>query len=165
MFSLELKQIFNNIGSHLPIEHSFDMSNYEVNGANPIKKPVKVTGEVNNKAGIVGLAVQAQVEYSSECDRCAAPVIKVFNIPIKHILVTELNDKNNSDFTVVPSMRLDLEELVAEEISLYLPTKFLCNEDCKGICTFCGKNLNEDSCSCKKPIDPRLEVLQQLLDK
>lgn len=165
MFFLELKQIFNNIGSHLPIEHSFDMSSYEVGGVCPIKAPVKVSGGVSNKSGIVGLAVQAQVEYSSECDRCATPVVKMFNIPIKHILVTELNDKNNSDFTVVSSMRLDLEELVAEEISLYLPTKFLCQEDCKGICNFCGKNLNEDSCSCKKPIDPRLEVLQQLLDK
>ena len=44
------------------------------------------------------------------------------------------------------------------------PMKVLCKEDCKGVCQFCGANLNEGQCSCKKPVDPRLEALKQLLD-
>ena len=35
-----------------------------------------------------------------------------------------------------------------EDIFLDLPAKFLCKEDCKGICFTCGKNLNEGQCSC-----------------
>ena len=60
---------------------------------------------------------------------------------------------------------LGVEDFVREDIFLALPTKFLCREDCKGLCPQCGKNLNDGSCSCKKPVDPRLAVLQQLLDK
>lgn len=165
MFFLELEQIFNNVGSQLPIEHSFDMSDYEVGGIHPILSPVKVMGEVKNSTGIVSVIAQAEFEYSSGCDRCAKLVTKNYKVPLSHILVTELNDNNNDNFTVVPSMRLNLDELVYEDVLLYLPSKFLCNDDCKGICSICGTNLNDDSCSCKKPIDPRLEALQQLLDK
>ena len=34
-----------------------------------------------------------------------------------------------------------------------------------GVCPECGKNLNEGPCSCRKKPDPRLAVLEQLLDK
>mgnify|MGYP001091754997 FL=1 len=61
---------------------------------------------------------------------------------------------------------LDLEELARTDILLELPTKVLCSEDCKGLCSQCGKNLNEGECSCeKKQIDPRLAILSQLLDQ
>ncbi|MBR3755030.1 MAG: DUF177 domain-containing protein, partial [Clostridia bacterium] len=56
------------------------------------------------------------------------------------------------------------DELVTEDILLGLPTRHLCKEDCKGVCQYCGKNLNHDSCSCSAPLDPRLAVLKQLLD-
>lgn len=164
MYIVNLEQIFNNEGSQLEVKHSFDMSDYEVSGVNPILSPVLVTGTIKNSTGIVHVSAQAELEYSDGCDRCATPITRKYTVPISHTLVTELNDESNDNFTVIPSMRLDLDELVFEDILLYLPTKFLCKDDCKGLCPICGKNLNEDSCSCKKPIDPRLEVLKQLLD-
>jgi uncharacterized protein len=33
-------------------------------------------------------------------------------------------------------------------LRLNLPVRFLCKEDCKGVCTKCGKNLNEGECEC-----------------
>ena len=46
-----------------------------------------------------------------------------------------------------------------------METKFLCSEDCKGLCPRCGKNLNLGPCGCRKEPDPRFAVLEQLLDK
>ncbi|MCD8187633.1 MAG: DUF177 domain-containing protein [Ruminococcus sp.] len=31
---------------------------------------------------------------------------------------------------------------------LQLPTKYLCKEDCKGLCMVCGCDLNESECDC-----------------
>ena len=59
---------------------------------------------------------------------------------------------------------LDVDKLIYGEILVNWPMKVLCKEDCKGVCQFCGANLNEGQCSCKKPVDPRLEALKQLLD-
>ena len=31
-----------------------------------------------------------------------------------------------------------------------IPVKILCKEDCKGICSVCGSNLNEGECGCDR---------------
>ena len=56
-------------------------------------------------------------------------------------------------------------EVLSTCFILDMETKFLCKEDCKGLCPSCGKNLNLGPCGCRKEIDPRFAVLEQLLDK
>ncbi len=56
---------------------------------------------------------------------------------------------------------LDIAGLCWEEFLLSLPMRPLCHEKCKGLCTACGANLNETSCTCMKDEgDPRLAVLR-----
>ena len=43
---------------------------------------------------------------------------------------------------------LDIDEDIREEIILSFPMKVLCKDDCKGICSKCGVNLNTDKCKC-----------------
>jgi uncharacterized protein len=43
---------------------------------------------------------------------------------------------------------LDLNGLAAEQIYLALPMKPLCSEECRGLCQFCGCNLNTELCRC-----------------
>ena len=62
-------------------------------------------------------------------------------------------------------MKLDIERLTLEDIYFALPSKVLCDDDCKGLCSKCGANLNEGPCECKKDIDPRFEALLSLLDE
>lgn len=83
---------------------------------------------------------------------------------MNHILVTEVNDEDNDDYIIIEDMKLDIAELTLEDIYLALPSKFLCSDDCKGVCPSCGVNLNTGSCSCKKEVDPRLEALLDLLN-
>ncbi len=74
-------------------------------------------------------------------------------------------DADFDDYIVVESGVLDLDELVEEEVQLFLPSKMLCSDDCKGLCAKCGKNLNLGKCDCKKDVDPRMAALLQLLDE
>lgn len=58
---------------------------------------------------------------------------------------------------------LDIPALLWEEFSLALPVKPLCSPDCRGVCPFCGKNLNEGPCGCSSNEgDPRLAALRNL---
>ena len=45
-----------------------------------------------------------------------------------------------------------------------MDSRFLCREDCKGLCPKCGKDLNDGPCKCGEDQDPRLAVLAQLLE-
>lgn len=42
----------------------------------------------------------------------------------------------------------DLEELLRQSILIAVPIKPVCSEECKGLCARCGRNLNEQPCTC-----------------
>jgi uncharacterized protein len=58
--------------------------------------------------------------------------------------------------------KIDLEPLMREQFVLAIPYAPLCKEDCKGLCPQCGIDRNTASCTCEKPIDPRLAALKGL---
>ena len=58
---------------------------------------------------------------------------------------------------------VDVTRLVYEQVLLALPTRPLCDEECRGLCPQCGMNLNTGQCSCTVDTgDPRLAVLRGL---
>ncbi len=161
---LDLEPIFNNEGMVREFDYEMDFSSYELSGFKPFSKPVKVTGKVGNKTGIVELEATADFALELNCDRCAKPITVPVKTEVNHTLVTHLNDETNDELLLIEDLRFDLDEIVTEDVFLNLPAKFLCKSDCKGMCFKCGKDLNSGSCSCEKDIDPRLEALKQLLD-
>lgn len=161
---LDLEPIFNNEGMVKEFDYEMDLSSQELSGFKPFEKPVKVIGKVSNKTGIVELEANADFELELNCDRCAKPITVPVKTEINHTLVTHLNDETNDELLLISELRFDLDEIVTEDVFLNLPAKFLCKDDCKGVCFKCGKDLNSGSCSCEKEIDPRLEALKQLLD-
>ena len=45
--------------------------------------------------------------------------------------------------------QLDLTPMLREQIILTAPMQPLCKEDCAGLCSKCGQNLNERRCACE----------------
>ncbi len=59
--------------------------------------------------------------------------------------------------------RIDLSQMIVEQIVLALPMKPLCKLDCLGLCPQCGANHNLSSCACvPEDIDPRWAPLSTL---
>lgn len=59
---------------------------------------------------------------------------------------------------------VDLTEAIRQYASLAIPMKPLCNENCVGLCSHCGHNLNKGRCQCaEENIDPRWSELAKLL--
>ena len=58
---------------------------------------------------------------------------------------------------------IDLTPLIREQALLALPTRPLCNENCRGLCGMCGVNLNMASCECADNVgDPRMAIFRTL---
>lgn len=58
---------------------------------------------------------------------------------------------------------IDMEPIWRERILLSIPYAPLCSEDCLGLCSVCGSNLNNSECGCdRKVIDPRLAALRNI---
>ena len=71
------------------------------------------------------------------------------------------------DTEVYENKQIDLSQSVRDGILLSVPVVCLCKDDCKGICSQCGKNLNYSNCKCinESFVDPRLEVLKDMKNK
>lgn len=163
---LDLKNIFASENSRLQIDYNFDMSSIEISGVFPLKNPVTAKGCISNRASVVSLVLEIKYNYCSVCDRCGKDTDRDFSIKIDKILAPSIEGDDSDTIVVVPGMKLDLDEFIYSEVILSLPTKFLCQESCKGICPKCGKDLNEGDCGCDfKEIDPRLAKLAELLEK
>jgi uncharacterized protein len=63
-------------------------------------------------------------------------------------------------------IRLDVDLMALEQIELALPMRFVCSEECRGLCPMCGVDLNERACGCSQErSDPRLAVLREFRKK
>ena len=162
---IDLKRIFVNDNSSLPIEYALDLSTVEYAGSYPLKKPIKISGAVFNKASLVRLEAEIYFEFDAPCDRCGTDTKHSHTIALDKSLAASIEGEESDTILLVPDMKLDLDELIYSEVLVSLPMKHLCKADCKGICFKCGKNLNEGKCDCpEKEIDPRLAALAELLN-
>jgi uncharacterized protein len=58
---------------------------------------------------------------------------------------------------------INLTPLLREQVLLALPTRPLCEENCRGLCGICGANLNFEACACSTTADdPRLAIFRTL---
>ncbi len=162
---LQCRPLFVGEVNRLPIDTELDFSQVEFQGGCPFTDPIRVTGAVTVRAGVVQLSAQAAFSVNGNCDRCLTPFTRAYDIPLEHTLVSTHENEENDDYILLDNYQLNLDDLVLADILLELPYKSLCREDCQGLCTLCGKNLNEGPCGCDhRTVDPRLAVLGQLLD-
>lgn len=73
------------------------------------------------------------------CDRC----LVYYDQPVAVPEVCEFFEPP------VPDV-LDLTPSLREDILINFPAKYLCREDCRGLCPTCGANLNVRECHCAR---------------
>ncbi len=142
---------------------------------------IAVSGRVSNTGGCMLLSADITVDYSAPCDRCLESAHFETELTLERVISSAASaeereriisededewDGVTDDLLYVSEGAIDITADVAEAISLELPFRHLCSEDCRGLCPICGKKLSDEHPGCEKPkeIDPRLKVLQKLLD-
>ena len=162
---LNVKPILHTPGKRLDFQFELDLSDMEFSGRYPISRPVAVSGEVRNTAGILELTLNARSTLDAVCDRCGKAFVQEKDVLFACMLAEELQNEENDEIVLLEDGMVDTGDLARTAFILDMDTKTLCSEDCKGLCPRCGADLNLGPCSCKKETDPRLAVLAKLLEK
>lgn len=160
---LNLREVVSSPGNSAQFDFKLDLTDMDFGNAR-CAEPIDVSGVVSNNAGILKLDVHMQYTLNCLCSRCAIDFSRVENKAAEALLADSPEDRDDPDYFPLEGDEIDLDEVVTTLFVLDMDSKFLCKEDCKGMCPRCGKNLNEGSCTCRKAVDPRLAVLEQLLD-
>ena len=134
-----------------------------------------LTGHVRLRHMNQGLLVDGWVDLVLElaCTRC----LKEFQQPL-HVTFEERfyptvdvvtgvpvqADDVEDAFPIDEHHLVDLTEAVRQQVLLDIPMVTLCKEDCAGLCSQCGHDLNLGPCECKPEVDARLSILNKLLE-
>jgi len=105
------------------------------------------------------------------CSRCLSPfefpVDSMFDLvyfPEEMDLMKEQLESDDMNKSYYNSRRVDLHEIVLEQLNLTFPAKPLCSPDCQGICPVCGKIVKDGECSCSEnESDSRLDKIKNYL--
>tara|TARA_Y100000590_G_scaffold443871_1_gene573883 strand:- start:5507 stop:6007 length:501 start_codon:yes stop_codon:yes gene_type:complete len=99
--------------------------------------------------------LKAALQY--DCDRCLDCFDYHLDLPIELCLTArkELKDNQGSEMILFPYEDdcIDISCDLADLIILARPMKSLCSDQCKGLCNFCGINLNRAFCDCVPAVD------------
>ena len=154
------------ISSEVELEKiTFQMGEFPVLDKTPAELKISNTG---NK--VLELTGNGSITVGIPCDRCLEQVSVSSPYEIDRKLDMKQSDKdrveNLDENDYLTGMDLDVDRLVYLEVLMSWPLKVLCKEDCKGICSQCGKNLNEGPCGCaEEPKDPRMAAISDIFSK
>lgn len=119
---------------------------------------VQIQGELTPIDGEYLFQGRLATTFTGTCDRCLETVDAEFEADAVWTFVPGSASADSDDdegidaddsATYFAGTELDLGARVWEELVLAQPSKLLCRETCKGLCTTCGRNLNEGPCDCR----------------
>lgn len=148
----------------LEIQKSLDFSMYEFSGFS-ISKPVDISLTLKPGKNFAELSLYIQAQVETSCARCCDPVSEKHIIESNFMIREEDLQDNMAELPFMQNGDLELEEVIYQELLTSFPTIFLCSEECEGLCQKCGKKVKDCTCVHEPEIDPRLQVLRDLLQE
>ena len=137
----------------------------------------RVTGGVRLMRTHRGILVKGQLQTVVEltCSRC----LSLFDYPVTINFEEEFTPTvdvvsgnalpttgETGSFVIDERHIIDLSEAIRQYTLLTVPMKPLCRKDCAGLCSKCGRNLNQGPCGCPQEVsDTHWSELSKLLDK
>ena len=143
----------------------FQMGKFSIAGKSP--GAVSVTNTGNRVLEIKG---SGEIVLLIPCARCLTPVEYPVMLDFERTVDMKLEEQEREEqleeTNFLEGEQLNPEILVRNELLINWPIRVLCKEDCKGICSRCGANLNVAACDCdKEPADPRMAAIRDIFSK
>lgn len=149
-----IKKVLNIPGTTQEFDFSVPEERLELVRGYVFSSPVQVTGKIVNHAGAVVLTMHIAFSLLVTCDRCLKETEQAFSYDTEHLVVRFLHDEENEEnYVIAQAESIDIAEIAVADLLLELPSKMLCQEDCKGLCPVCGCDRNSTECNCMTKIE------------
>lgn len=169
---IDLNEVLKNDGRVMQTDVMPDMKQFVSKmGAFPIVMQQPVSLNIRNKGDrelqITGDTV---LTVRIPCDRCLEDVDVTLDLHFEKEADLKKSEAESQrtleDQVYLEGYNLDVDKLVYSELLVNWSSKVLCKEDCKGICSICGTNLNQKTCDCRKDeTDLRMAKIQEIFNK
>ncbi len=136
----------------------------------PFEGNIEVDVEISKAHNQLILDASILVNTVLECDRCTSTFSRPLRTEYEMVYMLGVEpvetESDNIAYLSAEAASIDISSDVRDFTILAVPMKKLCSEECKGLCSRCGKNLNEGKCSCgNSETDVRWLPLMELKNK
>jgi uncharacterized protein len=127
--------------------------------------PIQLQGElrVDNLEGRCIVRGELVATGLATCGRCLADFDLSYGVPVELLILRDAGHEVDDGDSLVLHQRegiVDLQESLREAAVLAVPLARICREECRGLCSQCGADLNEGDCACEDDqTDPRWDGL------
>jgi DUF177 domain-containing protein len=160
----------------LKLELAYEASDFEGLGDEVrVSSPVQAFFSLKKIETTVYLTGGMEADIELACSRCGKPFgvhmsaqFKLDLVPAESLPREEERELQAGDLEVefYKNGIIDFKDFLREQVLLQVPMKPLCTEDCRGLCQYCGQDLNLAQCECEPPAGhPGLAGLKDLLEK
>lgn len=110
------------------------------------------------------------VDIVAVCDKCLEEYDFDMSIQFEETIQKVVEDVDNAEqfdyeeFTTDGNI-LNLEPIINMVLTMNFPNKLVCSEECLGLCSICGNNLNIKQCNCIEEENQKNSPFSDLLGK
>lgn len=166
---IDVSGILKESGGRMSVSGEVDLNTGEafLGEVYRFKEPVTVKGSISNNGKSLILKAEGVGVLKTRCARCMKDIEAEVKFPIDENLVRAEDSENaDEDSILFEGNIIEADEIALNSFLMNVPTKFLCKEDCKGLCAKCGADLNEGECGCDhEQIDPRWAGLLDIINE
>jgi uncharacterized protein len=128
-------------------------------------EPAEARLDVSRTASGYAFRLRFGAEISGPCVSCLEPATRTIEVDAREVHQQGSDDEELESPYVEDEHELRLADWTRDALVLATPTRFLCRDDCAGLCAVCGKTLNdapEGAHEHEAEPDPRWAKLREL---
>ena len=162
---IDLSEIIRNVDEKIDIDCDIAFDDTKFMGdLFTFEKPLHVKGHIPNNSKSLELNAIVTGEMGVECARCRKPLSVPVNFDIEEVIMQDTGEDAAEDVILISDEKLDIYDIIANNFFMNVEGKYLCSDDCKGLCPKCGADLNVTQCDCDADeIDPRWAKLAEIM--
>ena len=141
---IDISGALKNPGASFAFKEELSFEPCEIMGEELRFKDALLEGRLFGAQETVSIDARLTVTVLAHCARCLEPVEEPMDVQVK----AEFSRTPDEDSYPIAGHLIDGGEAAFHVLLTQLPMRFLCSEDCLGLCPVCGTNRNKSLCTC-----------------
>lgn len=165
--TIDVSGILKELGGRIEVNGEVEIGEFEFSGERySLEAPLKVSGIISNNGKALVLTADVEAELCTRCARCLDEIIVDAGFSMEESFAqSESKIPEDDEIIVFDGYTIELDDIIEDNLIMNIEGRYLCEEDCKGLCPQCGANLNDGECGCNREfIDPRWSGLADLMN-
>ena len=149
---LDVRDALKNPGQSYPLSVEVAISPMDILQDEIAFEDVMIEGQFVGAGESVKVTGVCRAKVLAHCALCLGGVEASVQANVDEVFAKN-PDVSDPDSYPLSGYEIELDVIAKDALLLEMPMRFLCGEDCKGLCPSCGMNLNHQRCTCHEGRD------------